>query len=275
MATYEVGQTIQWGLTVTDSTGALVDPGTTPTATVTLPDGTTTSATVTRTSTGLYTATVVASLAGRYRIHWASSGTNSGGFPYTDAADAWPADPRFIISLADARAALNLPTTATTNDDEIRLYIASATEVIEDIIGPVLSATKVETVSGRWRQCIPLCAYPTAITSVVEDAVTLAASSYSFDESGILWRGAYPGAGCWSGATPRNVAVTYTVGAGIIPPGVIKAARELVKHQYSVSQQAVRPQFDDGGPSYAEPSGWFAVLDSLKPHVGGKVPGFA
>lgn len=278
MATYEVGQTIQWGLTVTDADGALADPGTGPTGTVTLPDGTTAAATVARTSIGLFTATLVSTQAGRHRLTWAGSGTNSGGFPYTDVADVWPSDPRLIIGLADARAALNIPATITVNDDELRLHIAAATPVLEDIVGPVLMGSRVEIWSGVGKMGLALGAIPTAITTVVEDSVTLAASAYCFDEDGVLWRGSAPRAGYWSSASPRNVVVTYTVGAAQIPPNLVAAAREEVRFLYQ-RQQGQRPTFNvaEGGMAFT-PSGFAVprfVLELCKPSKAGRMPGFA
>jgi hypothetical protein len=277
---WQVGNTITWQIVVTDGGGNLSNLGADPLASLVLPDGTVAAApapTVTKTSTGRYQATYVATQPGRHRLTWsAGSGGEDAHLPFTDHADVWPTNPRYIISLADARASLNQPATARSSDDEIGLYIAAATEVIEDKVGAVLVATKVETRSGSGRTCIALNEYPTAITSVTENGITLAPTGYTFDEVGLLWRGAAPGAGRWSANAPRNVVITYTVGSGIVPPGIVKAARELVKHQYSVTQLAARPSFDDGNdPGYAPSSSWFAVLDALAPHAAGRVPGFA
>lgn len=276
MSTFEVGQIVEWTLHtyVSRATQQLGDLAETPTATVTLPDGTTAAATVARTGLGTYRATLTTTLPGRHTVRWTST-TASDDTPYTDIADVWPADPRLIISLADARAALNNP--PTTADDEIRLYIAAATEQIEDRIGPVLADTVTETRSGDGRLCIALDKLPTAIASVVEDGTTLAATAYSLDESGILWRGSHKGGGCWSSTSTRNVVITYTVGGTTVAPGVVKAAREMVKHQYGVSQQAARPSFDDGSgePAYSPQSSWFAILDALTPHAAGRTPGIA
>lgn len=278
MSTWEVGQPLAFGLRVTDSAGVLADLGETPTATITKPDGTSTAGTVTKTGTGLYSAVLTTSLAGRYSCRWTGTGTNSAALPYTDVADVWPADPRLIIPLADARAALNLPAAIVVNDDELRLYIAAATTIIEDIVGPVLSATATETVSGNGRTGIPLNAQPAAIVSVVENGITLPAATYSVDESGILWRGVYPGAGIWSAAYPRNITITYSVGAAVVPPVVVLAAREQVRYLYQ-RQQAPRPTFgaDAPGTSYT-PSGYAVpnfVREILASQVDDSVPGFA
>lgn len=86
-STVEVGQTIEWGLRIYSSAGALADPGTGPVAVVTLPDGTTTaSATVTRVSVGVFVATHVSTVAGLHVVRWTATGVNSGDLPFTDTA---------------------------------------------------------------------------------------------------------------------------------------------------------------------------------------------
>lgn len=275
--TTTVGQTIQWGLKTYTTAGALGNVGTGPTATVVLPDQTTTGATVTNTTTGTYTAALVATLPGRHRVTWEGSGTNSGGLPYVDLCDVWPADPRFLISLADARAALNVPASRVVDDDELRGYLTAATIVVENLIGPVLVDTRTETRSGNYEPFLVLAAHPTAVTEVTENGTTLDATAYDFDESGMLWKGGRPYAGRWSGAGLRNVVITYTVGAAVVPENVRLAAAHLVRHWWQQSAQSyyVGGAVDEVGSyvaGYAVPA---YVVDLLKPSMGGRMPGFA
>lgn len=277
--TYTVGQTIVWGLKTYDAAGALADVTTGPTATVTLPDATTAAATVVKASTGTYTATITSTLVGRYRVTWAGSGTNSGGLPYVDVCDVAALDPRYIISLAEARAALNVPSTTLVNDDELLGYLASATIVVESLIGSILVASRSETWSGNGRAALALSQHPTAITSVVEDGVTLPATGYCYDEAGLLWRGSQPGSAQWSAHAPRNVVVTFTVGAAVVPANVVKAAANLIRHWWDSGLQ--QSYYVAGEPDmatttsiagYAVPN---FVVDLLKPNMANRVPGFA
>ena len=279
MATYEVGETLVWGIEVRTSAGVLAAPGTGPTATVTLPAGTTAAAVVTTVSTGVYTASYVSVSAGRHRVKWSASGANSAGFPSSDVADVLPADPRYIISLDDARGQLNMAASSRSNDDELRGVLAACTAIVEHLVGAVLPATVVESRDGSGRSSIALHEYPAAITTVVENGTTLAATDYYLDSAGILWRGSQPGAGAWS-ASGRTV-VTYTAGASTIPPNVLLAARELVRHLYQQGQQSYRPPaysawFDDAGTTmalgYAVPN---RVVELLRPSMANRVPGFA
>lgn len=279
MPTYEVGQTLVFGLKVYDAANALADVGTGPTATVTKPDGTTASASVTKVTTGTYTATYTASAAGRWRCVWAGSGANSGGLPYTDVADVWPADPRLIISLADARAALNVATSSVVNDDELRQFVVGAGIVVDHLVGTVLTQTQVEYRSGGGKAGIGLYQHPQSITSVVEDGTTLAAGDYCFDEAGILWRGSQPGAGAWSSSGVRNVVITMVAGTAVVTENIRLAAAHLVRHWWTQSQQSYRPYM--GGvdepmttmvAGYAVPN---FVVDLLAPSLHHKVPGIA
>lgn len=285
MSTYELGQTLQWELQVRDAAGALADlGGGLPSALVTLPDGTTANANIEQTATGAYVATLTSSQAGRHRVTWSGSGTNSGGLPASEVADVWPADPRLIISLADARAALNIADAKIANDDELRLYIAAATWVVEDVAGPVLAATVTETHSGRGRRGILLRQAAASVTAVTEDGTELVAGAdYVADlEAGIVFRGARRGAAVWSDDAPGNVVVSMTVGAAVVPANVVLAARELVRHLYAVGQQPWRAPYGGGlddvqapvisGSGFAVPR---RVVDLLGPARGSKVPGFA
>jgi hypothetical protein len=241
MTNWVVGQTVTFGLKTFGTDGTtLTDVGVGPTVVVVLPDGVTTaSGSVTRASTGTYYASLTATIAGRYRATWSGSGAASGGLPYVDYLDVQAAAPRMLIPLSEARDALKLPATTTVHDDEILGYILAATPVIEDITGPILSATRVETYDGSRASgaALPLHAYPNAITSVVEDGTTLAATAYKVGQGGVLWRVGTT----WSTLSPGNIVVTYTVGSGVIPPNVILAAREEVRHLYQVGQVASRP----------------------------------
>lgn len=242
MTTYEVGQTLTFGLSVYDAAGALANVGTIGSATITRPDGTTTTVTPTTSATGLYAATHVSTQAGRYRCTFTGSGANSGALPWSDVADVWPADPRLIISLADAKAELNHVT--DVNDDELRLYIAATTEVIEEIVGRVLTATLTETFDGG-KAAVLLSEHATAITSVTVGGV--ATTNYVANlDAGIVYAGSTssPTSFTWG---RQNVMVTYTTGGSSIDPNIVLAARVVAAHLYQVGQQkrGGRNQNDD------------------------------
>lgn len=281
MSTYEIGQTLTFSVSVKDSTGTLVDTGTLPTCTITLPDGTTTTANVTRLSLGTYSAVLASTQAGRHRATWTATGANAGGFPYTDVADVWPADPAFVIGLGDARAELNLAATETASDDELRLYIAAATEILVDICVPlgiaVLPTVRVEDHEPAGAEVV-LRRRPDPIpTSVIEyvgtAAITIpysstpnaAGDSYTYEQAtGIIVRRISGIPYRWRGP----VQVTYTWGSSTISPRVTLAARAIVSHLWSIGQRGYRPSFGGQDALQVTPQGYAIprrVVEMLDP----------
>ena len=276
MTTYEPGSTIYFPLKVYDTTGAEADlGGGNPTCTVTKPDGTTTTATVTKISTGYYQGALTSTLAGRYRGVMTGSGTNSGDLPRTIVVDVFPADPRYIIPLADARAALNTTTGTRVNDDELLLYIAATTEVIEDIVGAVLSTTKTETFDGGGNAVL-LSERAASITSVTVGGV--ATTDYVANlAAGIVYAGSTGASSFTPGV--QNVVVTYSTGVSSIEPNILLAAREEVRFLYQIGQQGGRPSLG-GAPADLSwtPSGFAVpqrVIELCAPSAARRMPGFA
>lgn len=251
-STYQLGQTIVWRFVTRNTAGNPADLGTGPTAIPTRPDGTTTSATITRNGVGDYTITVTSDMVGRWLCTFDGGGDNSGGTPFTDVADVWPADPRMLISLADARATLDVRAANTAPDEELRALIVAATIIVEHEVGPVLTATHTETRDGKWRTGIALHHKPGSISTVVEDGIALdAGDDYTLGEGAVLWRA--PLGSTWSGLGRGNVVITYPVGGQAVSQAVIEAGRRLVAHLYGW-QQAPRPAFG-GQPEISESTG--------------------
>ena len=235
MGTVDLGQavTLSWATAPAGSTVAL---------NITAPDGTPAAAgTITGGSPAVsgtpVTSVFVPAMPGRYVIRWTAAGDGGAG-AYSDVLDVWPEDPRFIISLDDARNALNMPSTAVSPAqlDDLRLYIAAVTPVLEDIVGPIIPGTFTQTDDGGgW--AIPLYNRPTQIVSVVESGQLLDPSAYFCDyDAGILYAGRplavrrfMPGY--------QAVQVTYKAGAQLVPPNVRLAARELLRHWWQLGKQ--------------------------------------
>lgn len=270
MTTYEVGQTLTFGLSIYDSAGALANLDTVGDATITRPDGTTTTVTPTTSGTGLYSAAQVSTQAGRYRCTFTGSGANSGALPWTNVADVWPADPRLIISLEDARGELDHIT--NLKDDELRLYIAAATPVVEEIAGKVLATTLVETHDGG-RKAVLLNERATAITSVTVDGV--ATTDYTPDlAAGIVYAGGSSSPSTFTYGR-QNVVVTYTAGSSTVDPNVVAAARVIVAHMYSVGQQGRRRAQSEEiilGSGFAVPR---RAVELLRTRAAYRMPGMA
>ena len=241
----------------------------TPVLTVTAPDGTSSTPAVSG-APGAYTASYTLTQTGRYLERW----VNSGGVQ-SDIVNTLPADPGFLVSLAEVKLALNKSTTA--DDDELRAYIAAATSPIEALGGAVLTRTLVWADDGG-RCSITLPHQPvTSITSVVENNVTVPASGYVLHQrSGVLDRLAGFQPMPWRPGR-QNITITYVIGTGIVPWHVNIAARELVRHWWQYSQQSGRPQWgamdgaDNVGNSLGVPPSVIRLLNIATD----KVPGIA
>lgn len=150
--TYSVGDTLPFSSKLYDAAGALAN-ATSATLTITLPDQTVATPTVTNppavigTYTLDYPTTGGAVQAGRYVGVWLFTMATGKTTAYAEVFDVSAADPAFIVSLAQAKAQANIA--STTSDDEIALYIASATRVVEWFVGPVVVRSYTQRVGAR------------------------------------------------------------------------------------------------------------------------------
>ncbi len=166
---------------------------------------------------------------GRHLLSWTANGADA----YTDVLDVWPADPKFLIPLDEVVAGLRLPSNADpSRTTDLRLYVAAATPVIEDITGPLLAATKTLTTWGG-RRSVTLPHLPNQVVSVVVDGVPVPA--YVPDlASGIVYAGTRHAMAYFPYG---ELVVTYKIGDAEIPPNVRLAARELVRFWWQGGMQ--------------------------------------
>lgn len=142
---FDVGDSVPVAWDVKDSLGVLVNAGTA-VLTITLPDGTTTTPAVPGpTVTGQYRVTYVPTLEGRHVWRAVTTAPNTAIQDVFEVREqASPA----LLSLADAKAHLNIPTTVTTFDEELREFIEAVTRVVEMNVGPITRRTYVRDVFG-------------------------------------------------------------------------------------------------------------------------------
>jgi len=231
-------------------------PGSAVTLNITQPDGTSAPAPTVQGSAPSVSALFVPAMPGRYLIRWTGTGVDAGS--YSDVLDVWPADPRFIIGLDDARAALNWTGTHTAADiEDLRLYIAAATPVIEDIVGPVIPGMFTQTNDGGgW--AVPLYQKPTQIVSVTELGAPLDPTAYFTDyAAGIVYAGR-PQATRRFMPGYQSVVIQYEAGAQLVAPNVRLATRELLRHWWQIGKQSTgsrAPGWDQTAEVYT-PSGY-------------------
>lgn len=219
---YDIGSLPQVQVVWTNLTGAATDSATT--LTVTAPDGTTSSPAVTHASLGTYTATFPVTQAGTYLYHFATADV------LTAVAESQitvrPSGVR-LISLADAKAQLNITTTA--QDGELADLIDSLTTDIEYVVGPVIPRPCTETLAINGTS-FALSNYPavslTSITAASPYFIAPPLADLQLDgATGMVYRTS----GVW--IYGRFIAV-YQAGLASIPPAVNEAARIVLQHQW-------------------------------------------
>jgi hypothetical protein len=284
----DLGDVATLAIQIKDSTGTLANAGSL-VCTLTLPDGTTTTPSVSNPSTGNYQISYLTVQVGRHSIRWVATGANAA--TYSDSFDVIAGDSGYLCSLQDLRDELNLTSTNTVHDDELRLYLSATTPIIEDLAGPQLRTTFTEQFDGGVQNILLRHAPITTVTTVIEywgsysftltqAATPSDAGQYSFTVDaaiGTITRRTPSGAATFFAAGLRNIHVTYTVGSGNVPGNVRLAARRQAAHLYRTSQQGSRPSFGTGDVELAvTPSGYAvprSVIELVKPNR--RPPGIA
>lgn len=274
MASYDLGDVVALGVTITNSAGTAQN-ATTVTATVTLPDGTSTTPSVTNSGAGLYDVAYTPTLSGRHLIRWVATGTNASAF--TDEFTVRSLDTLPVISYDMALAHLNIPA-ASANEEELRRFIDAAQDLAENYMGVVLGRrTITQTYDGQVDHICLRSPKAISITSVVESGVTLSSNQYKLDPTGQrIYRltttavsdynyGAY---GYWANGVDA-VTVTYVAGYLVTPPAVQQGVLEILRHLWQTQRGAstVMNRMGAGDdfystPTYSLPRRAMELLDS-------------
>lgn len=269
MASYDLGDIVPLGVTITDAAGVNAN-ATTVVCTVTAPDGTTSTPTVTNTATGLYDADFIPAQQGRHVVRWVATGTNACAF--TDEFAVRDLTQLPVVSYSDALAHLNIPA-ANVSEDELRRFIDVASDMAEQYVGRVLGRKTFtsESYAGNVDHIVLRNPCVLNIVSVYERGVLLSAGDYQLDPSGQrLWRITttslgYGAVGVWAPGVD-SVVVTYTAGYLITPPAVQQGVLEILRHLWETQRGAVNvmSRNDDsysGGSGFALPRRAEQLLD--------------
>lgn len=233
---YDLGDTVPLTTEILDSAGVLA-AATGVVCTVGLPDGTSVTPAVSNPTLGRYTVDFVPTMAGRHTERWTSV---SPATARSDIFDVRAATPAYIVSLADAKAHLNLPAASTTNDEELRGFIEACTEVVEELAHEVIvRRTIVERRVLHGARRFALHSVPViSLTSLVDvnGFLTWTAGNFDVDpETGIvsaLWSsGVYPVAGL--------VQLTYVAGYQVIPASYTRAALMVLRHLWESQRSSL------------------------------------
>lgn len=272
----DLGDPVVLTFNVYDSTGALADAGATA-VTITLPDGSTATPAVTHAGVGVYTVSYPTTQAGRHAVRWVATGANAQA--YTDVFNVSASDPQMIISLADAWAAVGRPVGVvnTAKDSLMRSYIATATPIMEDIVGPILSRTYSDTYDGGgatirllWAPVLSVVSvsesygnFVRVLTEQVLDGGSFDAYGYTVDkDSGILTRRFSGQVGVFNPGR-RNILVTHKAGRAVVGENILKATQRLLRWLWSPEQGMVRPDVSDTNAMSQTPSGLTVPKDVI------------
>lgn len=264
----DLGSVYQIAVDVTDASGALVDPASA-TLTIILPDGTIVSPAVPApASVGQVRVDYVTAQAGRHVWRLVTSGPTTA---FADVFDVQPAAPDSIVSLAETRAHLNMSSSETGDDDELRSFIASATRAVERQLG---RAVVRRTVTDRFHlagAATALLLRRVPVLSVTSVASTDGARTWNAAD---FWADGESGLVTTSGAALiGSVDFTYQVGMALIPEAYRLAAKIIVQHLWETQRGAMGVQLGgegegwNPGRGYAIPRRALELLDSTLPGV--------
>ncbi|HEY4269511.1 MAG TPA: hypothetical protein VGM94_15120, partial [Galbitalea sp.] len=227
------------------------------------------------TATGsVFSSVVPTAQPGQYQLRWMNEAANPATF--TDVLNVWPEVPRFLLSMDEARLAVGSLPPLAGRDQLLRLFNASGTIVLEDVVGTILPLPKTQTTNGGrpaivlWHKITPDTTVTVTVdgTAWQDDAFVIdAAAAIVYAKSG------------WFPKGIQNVVIEYSSGAPVIPANLQQAATELIRHQYQVGYQAVHAEWStdpSGDDQLAEtPSGFLIprrVMQLCRPTP--KLPGF-
>ena len=271
--TYDLGDVVPLGITITDSTGANANASAV-TCTIYQPDGTTTTGSVTNPSTGLYNVDFSPTQVGRHAIRWVATGTNASA--YSDEFNVRDFTELGIVGLDEVKAHLSIPTTITTEDEELRRVIDAASDLAEGYVGQVLGRrTFTDELYDGGTEFIRI-RNPKAIsiTSVYENDSLVSSTAYNLDYtgqrlyrigSGTLY--ATNSYGYWTGGF-NNIKVTYVAGYVNPPMSAKQGVLEIIRHLWTTQRGAInvmgRAQSGDemySTPTYSLPRRAMELLD--------------
>ena len=227
--------------------------GATVTLTLHAPDGSTSTPAVT-VNGSTATASVVPVMTGSHLLAWSVTG------PLTDAqVDQFTAvaPSLALISLADLREQLNISPTDTSGTAKLRRYMQSATDVVQNITGPVLPLPTTRTFDGegtfvvlpeRWIKSVDSVFEVRGITKYTLTEQPLGESvdafGYTWDrQTNKIVRRAYGGAVAIFPPGIGVVSISYTAGMSTIPQDISDATGELIRHWWEHGQQPGRAAF--------------------------------
>lgn len=230
----DFGDQRRLSIEIKDINGALTDS--TVTLNITLPDQTVAGPSVpVHDSLGEYHYDYTTVQAGRHVARW--TGT-SPVFAHTEVFDVEVAADISIVSLGSIKAQLAKSGSVTVDDDELRGYLLSASENIENMCGPCAVRSFTERLASStgsrrslWLSNIPVVSV-TSFTPVFAWSAAIAATDVTVNlVSGEVTRlDAWPIIGDYD--------ITYKAGRTVIPSSIRTACQIIVQHLWETRRGA-------------------------------------
>lgn len=182
-----------------------------------------------------------------------------------------------ILTLPQARKALGLPAADNSRDADLsETYVPAVTEIVESLAGPQSARTGVVWTADGGTPSVLLPSRVAAVTSVVENGVTLVPDDdYFVDvENGIVHRGStlvpsvfLPGS--------QSVVVTYNEPT-TVKKKIVLAARIILRHLWQADNQGARPDFGSNSEDLVStPVGYLIPRRAYQALTGEDEAGFA
>ncbi|MEA5454476.1 hypothetical protein SPF06_07060 [Sinomonas sp. JGH33] len=244
--------------------------GDAPSLSIVQPDGTSVAALAAPTGPTTATAPFTPTMPGRHLARWTAFTMDGTTGAHVDVLDVWPLDPLFIIPAQEMVNGLNAHHATPDQLEDMRLFVAAATPVIEDIVGPVVHREFTQKFDGGM-YAVVLKYKADAVVGVTELGTALADFVFD-DEASIVYAGRQLAPRLFMPGVAA-VVVTFTAGYTVIPANIRLATRELVRHWWQIGMQmaggSVRGQASSD--DVFTPSGFAVprrVMELCTPHEG-------
>jgi hypothetical protein len=248
-----LGEAAHLTLALTNDAGVATD-GTNVTLTILLPDGTPSDQTslIQNDSTGNYHADYPTTVAGKHTARWHSDAPTPAALEDVFNVSAqWG---RALVGMAEMKQHLNKSVLTTTEDAELRGFIAAVTPLVELICGPVAAdlVARDEWYDGGSPMVALLSRPVLSVISVTEtfganairtlteqplDGVTsVDAYGYTIDtDTGIITR-RISGIDAPFASGRRNVHVVYKAGRVVVPDNIQLAVKIVAAHMWETQR---------------------------------------
>jgi hypothetical protein len=230
---FDLGAAVPLAFQVRDGSGNPVNAGQV-TLTITLPDGTTDAPSIASADApaGDYAYSYVTVQPGRHIVRWVAT---SPADAYTDVFDVAPAVIPSIVSLADAKQFLGIDPADTSEDDELRAWLAGTTETVERVKNEVI-ARRQFTFTDWNPHANRLRLWKVPIISV--DSLASADGMRTWDVTSDVRTNPETGlVRLLRGSSLRgDITATYTAGYQVVPYHIMQGALVLLQHVWETQR---------------------------------------